>query len=202
MAVSPRFVEALSFATFLHKDQVRKGTPIPYVAHLLAVCSIAFEHGATEDEAIAALLHDAVEDQGGAPVLEEIRKRFGDQVAMIVAGCTDADTVPKPPWEQRKRAYVEHLLTAPDAVRLVSCADKLHNARSILADYRVYGEDVWARFKGGRAGTLWYYRALADTFLDLGPKRIADELNRVVNELEHLAGCNGSSTASLAQTCS
>jgi GTP pyrophosphokinase len=201
MAVSPRFVEALSYATFLHKDQVRKGTPVPYVAHLLGVCSIAFEHGAGEDEAIAALLHDAVEDQGGAPVLEEIRKRFGDNVAMIVAGCTDADTIPKPPWEQRKRAYIEHLLSAPDSVRLVSCADKLHNARSILADYRLYGETLWPRFKGGRSGTLWYYRTLADSFLKLGPARMAEELNRVVIELEHLTG-NGSSPASLAQTYS
>jgi GTP pyrophosphokinase len=201
MAVSPRFVEALSYAAILHKDQVRKGSPVPYVAHLLGVCSIAFEHGATEDEAIAALLHDAVEDQGGQPVLEEIRLRFGDNVAMIVEGCTDADTIPKPPWEARKRAYVDHLQTAADSVRLVSCADKLHNARSIVADYRVYGEDLWPRFKGGRAGTLWYYRALADSFLQLGPKRIADELNRVVLELEHLAG-NGNKPASAVQTYS
>jgi GTP pyrophosphokinase len=201
MAVSPRFVEALSYAATLHKDQVRKGTPVPYVAHLLGVCSIAFEHGATEDEAIAALLHDAVEDQGGQPVLEEIRRRFGDYVAMIVEGCTDADTVPKPPWETRKRAYVNHLQTAPESVRLVSCADKLHNARSILADYRLYGEDLWPRFKGGRVGTLWYYRALADSFLQLGPKRIAEELNRVVLELEHLAG-NGNRPARAVQTYS
>jgi GTP pyrophosphokinase len=127
-------------------------------------------------------------------VLEEIRARFGETVAEIVAGCTDADTIPKPPWAERKRAYIAHLANAPASVRLVSCADKLHNARSTISDYRILGEELWTRFRGGREGTLWYYRALADSFLTLGPPRLADELNRTVAELEQLTG-NGHRTA-------
>ena len=143
----------------LHASQKRKGTPIPYVAHLLGVASIAIEYGASEDEAIAALLHDAVEDQGGPATREVVRRRFGEQVIAIVDGCTDADTQPKPEWRPRKEAYIDHLPGASHSVHLVSAADKLHNVRSILRDYRVIGEELWGRFKGGRDGTLWYYRA-------------------------------------------
>src|ERR1051325_12202408 len=131
MALTSRFEDALSFAARLHSGQLRKGTAIPYVSHLLAVASVALEHGADEDEAIAALLHDAVEDQGGAPTREEIRRRFGDRVVEIVDGCTDAETVPKPPWRERKERYIAHVAEASPSVRLVSASDKLHNARSI-----------------------------------------------------------------------
>lgn len=159
-----RFSQALDYAAELHKTQYRKGTEIPYLSHLLAVCALVLEAGGDEDQAIAALLHDAVEDQGGAPTLDEIRHRFGDKVAEIVAGCTDAWVVPKPPWRERKLAYFEHLTNAPATTLLISLADKLHNARAVLADYRVLGEVLWPRFTGGREGTLWYYKELDRIF--------------------------------------
>ncbi len=187
MVLSPRFDEALVFARRLHAGQMRKGTTIPYVSHLLAVAAIVLEHGGGEDEAIAALLHDAVEDQGGAATRAEIRRRFGEHVAVIVDGCTDAETVPKPPWRERKEAYLAHIGHASPPVRLVSAADKLHNARSILADYRLLGEALWSRFRGGREGTLWYYRALVDAFRSAEPTPLIDELERTVSELEGLA---------------
>jgi (p)ppGpp synthase/HD superfamily hydrolase len=187
MTLSPLFDEALVWASRLHGAQERKGSGVPYVAHLLGVASIALEYGAGEDEAIAALLHDAVEDQGGAPVLARIRQRFGDQVAAIVEGCTDTDQMPKPPWRARKEAYVAHVRHAPASVRLVSASDKLYNARSILADYRVHGDAVWERFTGARNGTLWYYRALVDAYSAAGRTPLVDELDRVVSELERLA---------------
>lgn len=187
MILAERFIEALTFATQLHANQVRKGSGVPYVAHLLGVASIALEYGANEDEAIAALLHDAVEDQGGAATREEIRRRFGDTVTAIVDGCTDADTIPKPPWRQRKEAYIAHIPTASPSVLLVSASDKLHNARSILRDYQRLGESVWECFKGGREGTLWYYRALVEAFRQATSMPIIDELEQVVSQLEELA---------------
>ncbi len=186
--LSPRFDAALVYASQLHRDQLRKGTHIPYVSHLLAVTALVLEHGGTEDEAIAALLHDAVEDQGGSETREAIRERFGEDVAAIVDGCSDADTLPKPPWDERKKAYVGHVVIAPPSVRLVSAADKLHNARAILADYRQLGETLWDRFNGGRDGTLWYYRALADAFRSVEANALSEELDRTVAELECMAG--------------
>jgi GTP pyrophosphokinase len=185
-----RFVEALAFACDLHRTQARKGTQIPYVAHLLAVASLALEHGADEDEAIAALLHDAVEDQGGAATEAIVRERFGDRVAGVVRDCTDADVIPKPPWRERKERYVAHIRGASPSARLVSACDKLHNARAILADYRVLGEALWARFTAGRE-SLWYYRALVDAFAAHGRTALVDELDRVVSELERLSAGSG-----------
>lgn len=182
-----RFSAALTLACELHRNQSRKGTQIPYVSHLLSVAAIALEHGATEDEAIAAVLHDAVEDQGGPPVAARIRAQFGDSVAAIVLACSDTDVTPKPPWAERKARYINHLRTATASVRLVSAADKLHNARAILADYREMGEGLWERFNGGREGTLGYYRGLADAFAAHGKSRLVDELELVVLELERLA---------------
>ena len=187
MVLDHRFTEALTFAAQLHATQKRKGANIPYIAHLLAVASIALENGANEDEVIAALLHDAIEDQGGAATREEIRRRFGDTVTEIVDGCTDSETTPKPPWRQRKEAYIAHLATASPSVLLVSSADKLHNARSILNDYRVVGELVWERFQGRKAGTLWYYRALIEAFHKVTSTPLIDELERVVSELEQIS---------------
>lgn len=184
--LSERFTSALTYATVLHANQVRKGSGVPYIAHLLGVASIALEYGANEDEAIAALLHDAIEDQGGAATREEIRRRFGDTVTEIVDGCTDAETIPKPPWRQRKETYIAHIPTATRSVLFVSSADKLHNARSILQDYRVLGEAVWERFQGGREGTLWYYRALVEAFRKTGSTPLIEELERVVSQL---VGC-------------
>jgi (p)ppGpp synthase/HD superfamily hydrolase len=188
MNLSSRFRDALIFAAELHADQMRKASEVPYIAHLLGVTGIALEHGADEDEAIAALLHDAVEDQGGQRTADEIRRRFGDRVAEIVLGCTDADTIPKPPWRARKEAYIAHIEHASPSICLVSAADKLYNARSVLADFRRLDDEVWSRFNGGKDGTLWYYRTLADKLRYRAPRALAEELEHVVSELERLAG--------------
>ena len=145
------------------------------------------EYGATEDQAIAALLHDAVEDQGGKPTLEEIRRRFGNQVADIVDGCTDTDQQPKPPWLERKQAYIDHVRHADSSVCLVSACDKLHNARCIVSDLRSEGVAAFDKFKGGKDGTLWYYRSLVNAFAGKIPSSLADELVPVVGEIERLS---------------
>jgi (p)ppGpp synthase/HD superfamily hydrolase len=187
MAYSQRFEDALVLAHQLHADQVRKGTTIPYVGHLLAVTSIVIENGGTEDEVIAALLHDAVEDAGGAETREEIRRRFGENVAVIVDGLTDTDQTPKPPWRARKEAYIAHLSEASSSVLLVSLADKIHNAQSVLRDVQNEGASVWKRFTGGKDGSLWYYRALVEAFRARGLfTLLVDDLDRVVSELERM----------------
>jgi (p)ppGpp synthase/HD superfamily hydrolase len=182
-----RFQAALIYALHLHADQKRKGTTIPYISHLLAVAALVLEDGGSEDEAIAALLHDAIEDQGGEPIRQEIRRRFGDKVVEIVNGCTDTDQTPKPPWLERKKRYLEHLRSANPAILRVSAADKLHNARSVLSDLRRHGEPVWERFNGGRDGTLWYYRQLVQVFRERCTSSLVEELDRVVSELERLS---------------
>jgi (p)ppGpp synthase/HD superfamily hydrolase len=181
-----RFLRALSFAAKKHAEQTRKASTIPYIAHLMGVASLVLEAGGDEDLAIAALLHDVVEDCGGAPMLKEIRRRFGKRVAKVVDGCTDADTDPKPPWRERKEKYLRHLRTADADTRLVSAADKLNNVRSILSDYRALGESLWSRFNGGREGTLWYYRTLLDIFLRQPRNRITRDLELAVSELDSL----------------
>ncbi|MHC1742530.1 MAG: HD domain-containing protein [Syntrophobacteraceae bacterium] len=186
--LSSRFREALWLAAFLHADQRRKGTGIPYVAHLLAVSSLVLENGGNEDAAIAGLLHDSVEDQGGETILEQIAARFGPSVATIVEACSDSKEIPKPPWRARKERYIDHLADVTSDTLLVSLADKLHNARAILADYRQIGDALWERFQGGRDGTLWYYEALVAAFerrTEHG--RLVEELRRVVTELQGLA---------------
>jgi (p)ppGpp synthase/HD superfamily hydrolase len=179
-----RFERALLFATRKHAGQSRKGTAVPYVAHLLSVAGLVLEAGGDEDLAIAALLHDVVEDCGGAPMLKEIRRRFGKRVAHVVEGCTDTDLDPKPPWRERKEDYIAHLRTADADTRLVSAADKLHNVRSIVAAYREIGDRVWERFHGKRDGTLWYYRTLLDEFQREKSSPLIRELERAVIELE------------------
>lgn len=190
--LSKKFTEALTFATELHATQKRKGSGVPYIAHLLGTASIALEYGSNETEAIAALLHDAIEDQGGAPTREAIRRRFGDAVTAIVDGCTDADTIPKPSWRQRKEAYIARIPTASASVLLVTAADKLYNARSVLKDYQVLGEELWQRFAGGKAGTLWYYRALVEALRTAASTPLVEELDRVVTQIEQLASASGS----------
>jgi len=187
MPMSSRCEQALVFATQLHKEQRRKGSGVPYISHLLAVTALVIEHGGDEDEAIAALLHDAIEDQGGPLAREEIRRRFGGRVTEIVVGCTDSETIPKPPWKERKRAYIARLGEASASVRLVSAADKLHNARSILNDHRTLGEEIWQRFAGRKEGTLWYYRSVLDVLSQAGKTPLVEELDRVVRQLEQLA---------------
>jgi (p)ppGpp synthase/HD superfamily hydrolase len=184
LPLTARFVEALAYATEVHAGQARKGTSVPYVAHVLGVCALVLEDGGGEDEAIAALLHDAVEDGGGLPVLEEIRRRFGDGVAEIVWACSDTADVPKPAWKERKTRYVAHVRTAGADARRVSCADKLHNARSILRDYRLVGERLWDRFNAPPEDQLWYYRTLVEAFRQPGSTSLVDELERVVGQLE------------------
>ena len=179
-------------AAELHRDHYRKGTSIPYVSHLLGVASLALEHGADRDEAIAALLHDAQEDRGGSKTTDTIAIVFGDRVADTVRGCSDSkESEQKDPWKTRKEAYLNHLETANQSVRLVSACDKLHNARAILSDLRTHGDDLWDRFTGQKEGTLWYYRSLVGEFKDGGPEKVADELGRVVAEIERLASTGG-----------
>jgi len=187
MKLSEKFEEALVYATRAHGDQMRKKTGIPYIAHILGAAAIALEYGANEIEAIGALLHDTVEDCGGAERLRDIREKFGDDVARIVDGCTDSDQTPKPPWLDRKRAYVEHLKDSDSSTRLVSASDKLHNTRAILAELRRTGLEVFERFAGKKDGTLWYYRALVTAFRQHGEHAdLIDELDRVVSEIEKL----------------
>jgi len=184
MQLSPRFDDALGYTAQLHRAQARKGSGVPYLAHLLAVVALVLEAGGDEDAAIAALLHDAVEDQGGPPTRAAIAARFGPAVAAIVDGCSDTDETPKPPWQARKEAYIAHIASASPAVRLVSAADKLHNARTVLADYRQQGDALWAIFRGGKVGTLWYYRAMVTALHTADANPLVAELDRVVTELE------------------
>jgi (p)ppGpp synthase/HD superfamily hydrolase len=184
--LGPRFRRAFLFAAEKHSQQARKASTIPYLAHLMGVSSLVLEFGGDEDMAIAALLHDVVEDCGGKPMLAQVRRRFGGRVAKIVDGCTDSYVMPKLPWRERKESYIRHLKNADAETRLVSAADKLNNLRSILADYRAVGEAIWERFHGGREGTLWYYRTLLEEFLRQ-PNRLVGEFEIEVRELEQCA---------------
>jgi (p)ppGpp synthase/HD superfamily hydrolase len=181
-----RFDAALQLASDLHRTQMRKSTDIPYVAHLLAVAGLVLEHGGTEDEAIAGLLHDAVEDQGGKATAEHIRRQFGDTVADLVCALSDTDVTPKPPWRMRKEEYLLHLEEAPVGLLRVSAADKLHNVRSIVRDYLHAGEDLWNRFSAPSSDQIWYYRSLADVFRRRLGGPLASDLSRAVADLEWL----------------
>ncbi len=190
---SGRLDAAFALARELHGGQVRKGTAIPYVSHLMAVASLVLEAGGDEDLAIAALLHDAVEDQGGPATAARIREQFGDRVHDVVQGCTDTNVVPKPPWRARKEAYVAHARVAPADVKVVSTADKLHNERSILADHARVGDAVWSRFSAKRAEIAWYYASLVDALgagegaSDPRVRHLLTELKPAVAELVRLA---------------
>lgn len=207
--LNARFDAALRYAADKHRTQIRKGTAdVPYLAHLLSVAALVLEAGGDEELAIAALLHDTAEDQGGRAVLEEIGREFGPRVAGIVDGCTDTYEVPKPDWHTRKRNYIEHIRQQADLdVCVVSAADKVHNARSILSDHYLSGDAVFERFKVSKDETLWYYRQLLSAFSDAarrhgvaagdgeyGLQRLLHELNRVVGELEQRAGRPGEHT--------
>ena len=186
--LTQRFDDACAYARYVHRDQVRKGTDIPYISHLLGVASLVLEAGGDEDQVIAALLHDTAEDHGGQARLDDIEKRFGKRVADIVVGCSDTLENPKPSWRTRKEKYLDHLKTANKDVRKVSLADKLHNARTILLDLRAKGEKTWERFAGKKDGTLWYYHGLVEVFQAGEPSPQVDELARVVGQIERLAG--------------
>lgn len=186
MPYSARFDEALHYAHHLHRDQERKATGIPYIHHLLSVAALVGENGGTEDQVIAGLLHDAIEDQGGRETAEEIRRRFGETVVRIVEGCTDTDQTPKPPWRKRKEAYLAHLEHVGRDVLLVSIADKLHNARSIVMDLRS-DHSVFDRFSGGREGTLWYYKTLGEIYMRRWPTPLVEEYLHTVRQMQVLA---------------
>jgi (p)ppGpp synthase/HD superfamily hydrolase len=156
-----RYTDAVTYAAHLHAEQARKSTAIPYISHLLGVSSLVLEAGGNEDMAIAALLHDGPEDQGGQATLDEIRTMFGDRVAHIVEGCTDSlaeDPENKLPWKQRKLDYLAHLKNADRETQTVSIADKLHNARAIVTDLRIQGPSTWDRFNSSKHEILWYYQ--------------------------------------------
>ena len=183
-----RFRQALEFASVVHEAQGRKGTDTPYTSHLLAVAAIVLEYGGDEDQAIAALLHDAIEDQGGDLMRREIRERFGDRVVGMVDDCTDAEVLPKPPWKERKVAYLAHIPAAREKSLLVSMADKLHNSTAIVRDHRREGPKVFDRFSSGPEDTLWYYRSLVEAYegrqLAGDARDLLEELKLAVGELE------------------
>lgn len=181
-----RLAKAVTYALNIHAAQTRKGAETPYIGHLLGVASLVLEHGGDEEQAMAGALHDAIEDCG---VEQEtiIAARFGGRVAAIVRGCTDADTTPKPPWRARKEAYIAHLEEASEDVLLVSCADKLYNARAIFTDLQTHGLAVFDRFTAGQKGTLWYYATLATVFSRRLPGALSRELTETVGRIQEHA---------------
>lgn len=200
--LTERFHRALVCAASAHAGQYRKGTAIPYIAHPLAVAALVLEHDGTEDEAIAALLHDTVEDAGGAELLADIRASFGEVVADVVDGCSDAygdGSTAKPPWKERKVHHLESLERASRSVLLVTAADKLHNVRSVLRDYETEGESLWSRFNGGREGTLWYYGQLKEILNRRFPSSLTSELIRAAEQLESLAWAGSNERAELPE---
>lgn len=188
--LTDRFATALVYATHLHANQVRKDGKVPYITHLLSVAALVLENGGTEDEAIAGLLHDAIEDQGGDPTRHEIRQRFGDHVTAIVDGCTEPVTVPKSSWKTRKVGYLEQIRLASASVRRVSLADKLHNARSLLASLHQEGDLVWSRFNAERTQILWFYNALCDLYSSTTQDYQSQEFARVMAEIEAITQCS------------
>ncbi len=187
MEYSPRILEAMALMYALHARQQRKGGGIPYITHLLAVASLVGEHGGDEDQFIAALLHDAVEDQGGLETLGQIQDQFGLRVAGYVQACTDTHVQPKPPWRERKEAHLADMAQAPPEVKLILASDKLHNARTILANLATDGEAFWDRFNGGKAGSLWYYTASLQALGTDWQHPLLHELAQTVRRIQHLA---------------
>jgi GTP pyrophosphokinase len=186
-ALTTRYDAALLLASELHRAQRRKGSGAPYLSHLLCVSALVLEYGGDEDEAIAALLHDAVEDQGGAPTLERIAAEFGPRVAAIVAGCTEEQYQERGlRWRERKDNFIASLADADPSVRLIVAADKLHNASSYLRDYALQGPAVWTRFKDGHAGVSWFLRAVADALAAAGGMPILRELDEAISRIEAL----------------
>jgi (p)ppGpp synthase/HD superfamily hydrolase len=189
--MSPQFADAFAWANHLHARQTRKGSSIPYISHLMIVSATVIEHGGSEDQAIAALLHDAAEDQGGMPRLDQIRRRFGDAVADIVDVCTDTFDDPKPAWRPRKEAYLKRLRNATTGARLVAAADKLHNFSTTRDDLRREGDAAWAKFNAPKEGQLWYFRGCVDALSAQGVTPLVAKLAAVVAEIEELARGSG-----------
>jgi (p)ppGpp synthase/HD superfamily hydrolase len=187
MHYSDRFRDALVYAFDMHRTQVRKGSDIPYITHLLSVAASVGEYGGSEDQAIAGLLHDAAEDQGGQATVEDIRQRFGDAVATCVAACSDTFEEPKPAWRPRKEKHIAKLRAMPPDIKLVVAADKLHNARSMLRDYRMVGDTLWDRFTADRDSTLWYLKEMRVALCDGWEHPILQEFGSVIEQLEEEA---------------
>lgn len=191
MSFSRRLVDAFALACELHSEQRRKGTDVPYITHLMAVAALVGEYGGDEEQVIAALLHDAAEDQGGTATLERVRAEFGDRVAAYVEGCSDTFASPKPPWKERKTAFLQTLASREPGLKLIIAADKLHNARSIARDLDACGNDVWQRFTGGREGTLWYYaeavRALSSSWTSPILREVADVVDKLHRKAQALS---------------
>lgn len=190
---SRRYIDALGWSAELHASQVRKGSGVPYVVHLLNVSSLIWLNGGDEDQAIAGLLHDAVEDQGGQPTLDLIRERYGDRIATIVDACTDADVIPKPPWTERKRAHLAHVADMPEDALLVTAADKFDNITSVLIDFDALGDAIWDRFKGERDGTVWYYQQMSTALSDRLDIQLTRRLADAVIRLGEKAGLDPTS---------
>lgn len=186
--LTSRFDEAFQYSHELHREQMRKGNDSPYIGHLLGVASIVLDDGGNEDEAIGALLHDAAEDHGGRKRLEEIGARFGADVARIVEDCTDSWDVPKRPWLERKREYVEHARHLPPSSLRVAAADKVHNGYAILRDLRNVGDKVWDRFNAPADDVLAYYEGLVRAFRESGGGKLVDELDRIVRGIQREMG--------------
>ena len=185
--IADRFADAVAYAGALHRGQRRKSSGSPYFSHLLAVAALVMGAGGDEDECIAALLHDAVEDQGGARTAEDIRRQFGERVAGIVLECSEKKG-PDRPWIDRKRDALQSVASAGPSARLVLSADKLHNVRSLESDYRADGESIWERFQGKRDGTLWYYRAMTTAIEASGGSVLQEDLEDALRSLEQVAG--------------
>ncbi|MEO1428355.1 MAG: HD domain-containing protein [Cyanobacteria bacterium J06633_8] len=181
--LTTKFEQALIYATQLHANQTRKVDKIPYISHLMSVSALILEAGGSEDEAIAGLLHDAIEDQGGKATREQIRDKFGEQIVEIIDGCTESDITPKPPWKERKIQYIENIRNGSDSVKLVSLADKLHNARSLLIGYRNKGDKLWDYFSGSKEDKLWFYRELLVIYQQSYDNFMTVELERILREL-------------------
>jgi len=188
--LSSRFTDAIAFAFEVHREQTKKGSSVPYISHLLEVTGTVLTYGGDEDEAIAALLHDSVEDHSGAVSFASLAKRFGTRVADIVESCSDTSVSPKPPWKSRKERYIKHLHSANESVMIVSAADKLSNARAVMKDYRQIGEKVWTRFNAGKEDQLWYYRSVTAALTQRGQgtrvQPLIEELGRAVRKLASL----------------
>ena len=186
--LTQRFDEGVRYAHDVHGAQTRKGTDVPYLAHLIGVASIVLDDGGTEEEAIAALLHDAAEDHGGRERLEDIRARFGNDVARIVEDCTDSFTQSPEPWLERKKKYVQRARTLAGPSLRVSAADKVHNTYGILRDLRNHGEKVWERYSVSPDDVLAYYQGLVRSYREAGGGPLVDELERIVRGIEREMG--------------
>jgi GTP pyrophosphokinase len=184
MIYSSRIDDAFAFAHRVHRNQRRKGSGAPFITHVMSVAAMVGEHDGDEDQFIAALLHDAVEDGEGRKTLEEIREAFGDRVAELVEGCTDAFDRPKPPWLERKQAYIQHIASASPELRLIVAADKLHNVSVITRDLAAEGPTGWDRFQGKREGSLWYYAEILAALSEGWDHPLLHELRRAVQRLK------------------